>query len=289
MYKFVFALIVVLSINSFALAQTETSNQWEYLIVSLSEFTTPLGEEAEIAKPKLLGKRTGTVGFHQQESYQKEFDRLGRFGWELVSVTPPNYENSSGNGQLQGSQFVFKRVFDAARTSREAEEKQKLDEQFQISSAQTKQNKPEIIDLDALESQQKTENLRRADEQKLRQDLENVKNVAVKVKQIRSFSIPDRGFNASAEIEIDGSAVLLREGNKFRLSEAEKYLKEKSIDVFNQIGLRTANISDQPISTYRRNNENISIKVSLVLNYQGTSKTVSQTLLSGVYINAGNR
>lgn len=294
MNKIVFALILAFCASYTAFAQAAKTEQWEYLIVSTGGFSLAPGEEAEPAKTKYLGKRTGTLGFNQLENYQKEFDRLGQLNWELVAVVAPlsTYNNTrqSGEEQFKGSQFVFKRRFDVLRSRREADEQQQRNDQVQATATQGKLTKIELVDLDALEYTQKVEQVRRADEQKLRQALESVKNVRLKIDKLSSDSIPDRSFSVYAEVTIDGSADLLKNGNQYRISEAQKYLKEKAIDTFNQIGLRTFSVNDEPFINYQPSNRgNTTIKVSLALNSQGTSRIVAQGFLNGVYPNTINR
>ena len=147
-------------------AVAEEVAEWEYLVVSYGTtyFTNPLLdlEPHNAARSKvMLFSDLGLTLPSEAFSLQSNMDVLGRFGWELVGLV-----GSIGGDQ----QLVFKRLFDAERSSTEAErireQREALISEFVSSQTANEAGTPSrLLDLDQVERAQAIEarNLRDAE------------------------------------------------------------------------------------------------------------------------------
>lgn len=279
---------------------------WEYLVVNVNELTnenntSETKQEIPDLQPtasKINNKNFGyikdgltyyatTYGFIR---VQAVLDYLGKSSWELAGIIPPEI---GGGNTLGKARLIFKRRFNNNRSIQEAEERRKQEErqkqidELQAKSKSTSQNrtdvkkaelaKVEIVDLDALEFQQKNEALQLGQVQKIRQALENIKTVKLVIEKMNSGSVPNRYTSISGVIKIDGTLELLKDG-KYRASEAKKFLRDKAVEIAAQMGLQ---IYGEPFDDSGNGNTNIDI--SLVVTYRGGSKVVASERLSGFY------
>ena len=316
MRKPILFLLFLIASASFKIgAQTQTippfalpnEVQWEYLAATVNETNVnkPFNNIENLQPTRIKTntlpygyERNGKIYFAYLFNFvrvQAAIDSLGKNGWELVGIVPPDLKNGTSSPNETG--LIFKRKFDRNRSEREFKYWRRRELTQIAKFEQTSPDPNEIIDLDDLELRKKTVDLRRDDERKLRQALEKVKNVSLKINKVSSGSYYSekqaKFFDAFADVTIDGSAALLKDGNKFRFSEAKKYLKEKADDIFNQIGLRAAKSGDQTLPTFFENGfesgrGNTLIKINLVLNYQGKSKTVTEGFLRGDFTDVTN-
>jgi hypothetical protein len=226
---FVCLLVSILILNAAAqnADKNQTNEAWEYLIVSVSSFNN--WENSNVPN-KWIGRKQGNVGFFQETQVQNEFDRLGRLGWELVGILPSNTEVNN-MPSFQFSKFVFKRRYDAGRSRREADEQTKL-------LAELKNNPPtaansELIELDRAEFAARENEATNRVKTRFEQSL---KGSAIKF-EISRFQYNSQNKRIIADIVVDASSALLQDGNKYRLSEAKKYIEQIAEEIFNKIGL----------------------------------------------------
>ncbi len=202
---------------------------WEYLIVSNVNFND---KEKLNVMDKWLGRRQGNAGFYQYAAPQNEFDRLGKLGWELVGIVPGGTgENQSS---IENSRFIFKRPFDAVRSAREAVEAKQLADELK-SNSPNKVKTENLIELDREDIVNKTNEIAENAKRDLEKIIDNPSVVSIQNVQTGYPKDTKLGF---ADIVVDGSSVLLKDGNKYRLSEAKKYTRQIATEIFNKIGLR---------------------------------------------------
>jgi hypothetical protein len=150
------------------------------------------------------------------ENGNVNLNELGRKSWELVGLT-----FNEGNPV----RLFFKRAYIPERTRLEAE---------QAKNAESPKVKVDFVELDQAEfvaRENETAN-------KIKNRFEQaVKNSGIKV-EIRQISYDSRSKQIRAFVVVDGSSVLLKDGNKYRLSEAKKYNRQIASEIFNRIGLK---------------------------------------------------
>ena len=203
---------------------------------------------------------------------EKNLYDLGQQNWELVSVVPPSLSDGTTNGIAR---FIFKRPFDVLRNSREAELKKRLEEQ-------SRQSQVELVNLDALEIQ----SARTEDEEKAKA------RIAQAIKQVKGFSVlsfkPYASFfnvnvpSIGGEIVIDGSKELLKEGNKYRASEVAKFIRQAGNEIYRMIDLTSKGDNQEPFLPYFSGYQpGVSIKLSVVVIYNGVTKTLAEGTVQG--------
>ncbi len=254
--------------------KTVSDEAWEYLIVSVGTF----GDKEKLTvADKWLGRRQGSIGFYQDTSTQNEFDRLGKLGWELVGIVPGGAGESQAS--TENSRFIFKRQFDIARSARESEESKQL-------AIELKNNSPNkvktefLVELDRAEILNKTNEIAENAKRNLEQIINNLSVISIKNVQTYYPKNTKLGF---ADIVVDGSSVLLKEGNKYRLSEAKKYARQIATEIFNKVGLRQV----LPGEDFFSENGNFStrgevlIRLSVVINHNGATREVAGGQITG--------
>lgn len=248
---------------------------WEYLIITLSTFTDK--EDLKVSD-KWLGRRQGKLGFYQDALTQNEFDRIGKLGWELVGILPVNLNDQPS---FSYSKFIFKRKSDAARSEREAEELKKLTNELRNSNSINTTNTESLIELDQTEIVAQKKEVAVKAESRLEKSLKNVGVNSITSLQTRYYS--NNSKQTYAEIIIDGSSALLKDGNKYRLSEAKKYVRQIASELFNKLRLKQVSPNEDFYDEYGRFNYGgeVFIKVSLVINYNGKSQNVSNGYING--------
>jgi len=271
-------LVLVIAFASFSLsAQTSfkiaSSEGWEYLIVSV--LTLSDKENLNVSE-KWIGRRQGNVGFSQDAQTQNEFDRLGKLDWELVGIFSVNMNDQPS---FNNSKFIFKRKFDAARSEREAEELKKLENEIKNALPNTGMA-TDLIELDQAEFKAKQNEVADRAKAKLEQAIKNTSIVSV-VNLTIAYS--DNSKQTYAEIVVDGSSALLEGANKYRLSEAKRYARQIAAELFNKIGLRQVSPNEDFYNEYGNFSYRgeVTVKFSIVINYNGATRTVAVGYISG--------
>ena len=203
---------------------------------------------------------------------EKNLNDLGQQNWELVGVVPPSLSDGTTNGIAR---FIFKRPFDAFRNSQEAELKKKNEEQ-------SRQSQVELVNLDALEIQ----SARTEDEEKAKAKIEQ------EIKRIKGFSILSFKPYASipnaidrrigGELVIDGSKELLKDGNKYRASEVATFIRQAGNEIYRMIDLTSKDANQEPFVPYFYGyRTGVTIKLSVVVIYNGVTKTLTEGTVQG--------
>jgi hypothetical protein len=209
--------------------QTSSPNsadpQWEYIVVSYGKtlFENP---------QKTLAYRTlGLSGGSEAIAFESNLDIMGRFGWELVAIV----------GQIGGDQqLVLKRRYDKARSANESgmilqgkevylkdladiiERSNRLAEEARL-QAEAEKNKPQLVDLDALDEQAAQHRKFQALEKSYvaafqRTDLAPSSTITVK----SSFS-----GGVIVDIRTNLTENFLKDGNSYRRKDVAAYLKSQ--------------------------------------------------------------
>ncbi len=273
MFTKILSLTLVIIFNCCLLsAQTPkksvSDETWEYLIVSVGTFSD---KEKLTVADKWLGRRQGSIGFYQDTSTQNEFDRLGKLGWELVGIVPGGAGESQAS--TENSRFIFKRQFDVARSARESEESKQLANELKNNSP-NKVKTEFLVELDRAEILNKTNEIAENAKRNLEQIINNPSVISINNVQTYYPKNTKLGF---ADIVVDGSSVLLKDGNKYRLSEAKKYARQIATEIFNKLGLRQISpnedfFSENGVSGSRGE---VFITLSIVINHNGAPRQVA--------------
>lgn len=206
------------------------------------------------------------------ENGNVNFNELGQKSWELVGIVAPTISDgySSGTGK-----FIFKRPFDALRSKQEAELQRKNEEQL-------RQQQVEFADLDAIEKQSSQKEDEEKAKIKIEQTIRGVKGLTIlNIKPSAWFpSAEDR--RVGAEVVIDGSKELLRDGGKYRSSEAGKFIRQAANEIYKAAQLKPRYANQEMFTTnYDSNAAGVNIKISVVINYKGTVKTLAEGMIQG--------
>jgi hypothetical protein len=209
-------------------------------------------------------------------------------GWEMTGAV--------SSEQLNLTYLYFKRPYNAARTKNEIEKLKKVFEDL-LSAAPKPAPLPLLIDLDGTDERQKTDEHDRADEARLRSGLEKVKDLPMTI-----FSVTGQGASPTvphvgAEIVLDATGILLKNGNQYRASEVEKYAKDAAkliadtarIKVGNTIEGRARAISYKSFTPVKIGTpfvayDEIGIRISVVLNVKGNQLIVWQGWIAGKWL-----
>lgn len=252
-----------------------SESTWEYLVVTISNFEDK--EDLNVSN-KWMGRREGKLGFSQDAQTQNEFDRIGKLGWELVDFFPFNINEKP---VFSESKFIFKRKFDAARSAREAEELKKLVNELKNSGPVNTTDNKDLIELDQAEITAQKKEAEGKAKDKLEQSLKNAGVNSITKLENRNYN---NGFRQTyAEVVIDGSSALLKEENKYRFSEAKKYVLQTASELFSKIGLKQVLPNEHFYNergSFNYGGEVI-IKVSIAINYNGKSRNVSVGYING--------
>ncbi len=250
---------------------------WEYLIVSNGNF----GDKEKLnVTDKWLGRRQGNAGFYQFAAPQNEFDRLGKLGWELVGIVPGGAGENPAS--IENSRFIFKRQFDAVRSARETEEAKQLANETKI--IQPDKGKTEnLVELDRAELVNKRKETAENAKTNLEQIINNPSIVSI---QNVETQYPNNTKLGRADIIVDGSAALLKDGNKYRLSEAKKYARQIAAEIFNKVGLRQVSPSEDFFSENGNfsNRGGVLFRLSVVINHNGAAREVAGGYITGNWI-----
>lgn len=270
-----FATFFTLLFFSFSSAQNSEEFSWEYLVVSIGNF----GDKQDFnPADKYLGRRQGNVGFSQDKPTQNEFDRLGTLGWELVGILPMNSGEQSNIGFAK---FIFKRRLNFQRSQYESEELKKLTQELN----NKKPTEPEFIDLDAVNAQSTQKEKERRANEKIEQTIRKIQGYSIiSVKGTSWFPSQD-DRRVTAEVVIDGTKELLKDRNKFRSSEVRNFIRQAASEIFKAAELKPLYGNQEPFQEYYDSNiKGVNIKLSVVVNYNGKTKTLAEGAVFGNWL-----
>jgi len=251
--------------------------QWEYLVVSFGKtyFSDPIEDPETKTKgiSKLLNySKAGIVSAQEALLVQMQMDTLGKFGWELVGVI----------GAIGGDQqMVFRRAYDPDQSKAEAtlireEGERLLAAQRSAREAAPQQATENFIDLDAADRATAIAEVRTKEETRLKAAVETVKSYQILKVTVISDALTPNDSRVKAEVVVDGSAKLLKDGNKYRSSEAQSLAKEVASAISGAAGLR-----QQYTGTLAYTLGEVKIDISVVVSSQGREKVVATANMGG--------
>lgn len=283
---FFLSFLIILACSAVYIAQPTPpplmpTSQWEYLVLEFNGGgTTLISTEKDPAVGK-VGWRDDNFGgrlvrYSDNRSTQAVLDDMGRRGWELVRVT-----------SAEKNSFVFKRPFVASRSAKETAELEKLEQDVKAGIKPVVKKEP-LIDLDRADAKAADDALANQAKAKLEQAIKNAgleSLVSVKT-QYSSYS-----RESWAEVMIDGSAALLKDGNKYRETEAKKYVSEIADQLFKKSGLQQVPGTDRyyfDIGGVSKRGE-IVINLSVFIKYNGRESVVSRGAITGNWMAANHQ
>jgi len=270
---FLVFLCVSFSYSQNSRSQNETS--WEYLEISVVD--------------NACSSRSYTCRHYHYFNSGVRFDGpasvdwINKSGWELANVM-------SNEGFLNG--LLFRRAFNKERTEKEIEWlKTELDKERQT----IKETKPvsDLVDLDRLEAIRKLDDFDKSEEARLRTALEKINNLPLKIISVSSDAASTDYSRVGAELVLDGTSIFLKDGNKYRSLEVDKYFKEtvkQILDGLNVSSNSTINSNVQGISNgafkpeigkFSFSGNGVTLKVSVIVNYQNRQNIVAQGWIYG--------
>ncbi len=263
--------ILLFSSFSFAQGRRNTLTQWEYLEVSGTKYSSGYYQITRYYRD--YNFLTSAANFAGQNSLEWIKDS----GWELVGVV--------NNGENPVSLF-FKRPFNKTRTENEIA---RLKKNYETESQMPVKQKSSLIDLDEQEFQQKLADYNKSEEVNLTEALAQIKNFPLQIISVQSKSSRFDYENLSAEIVLDATSVLLKNGKSYRSSEAEKYYQDFVKQITENLRLMqvgsTNGIAQQiseglfslrPIGKTYGNNDQITIYISVIVNADNKQNIVAQ-------------
>jgi len=273
--------VLLLTLLAASHAAAEEVAEWEYLVVSYGTtyFTNPLLdlEPHNAARSKvMLFSDLGLTLPSEAFSLQSNMDVLGRFGWELVGLV-----GSIGGDQ----QLVFKRLFDAERSSTEAErireQREALIAEFVSAQSANEADAPNrLLDLDRVERAQATEarNLRDAGIVVAIVDAAMSASpllTLVAREAVGSAYDPSSSPRVSVSVTIDVTDVALVGQNQYRMSHVMREI-DRLRDALLASGLR-----EQRLGTCRDETSAVDITVVAVIQHDGSATDVARRPLAG--------
>ena len=273
--KWLSALFLAFLCASFSLAQGvkgQNETKWELLEIS----GTGACSSASGRNCRYYHYLTSGVSVRAQASLEWMKDS----GWELVGVAT--------NDQYYG--LYFKRPYNKTRTD---DEIKKISTEFEKDIPKPTDNKL-LVDLDAFEAQQKVAEFDKKEELKLRTALEGIKDLPVRIVSVSSGSLAANRTRVGAEIVVDATSVLLKDGNKYRSSDADRYFKEIVPQIADRINLsynRNSRLqsyaqditrgSFKPVIGNYTFYDGVNLKISVVVNYKNQPIVVAQSTIRG--------
>jgi len=255
-----------------------TGPQWEYLVISFGKtyFSDPNAEPETKTKglSKLISySRIGVVSATEALTVEWQMDTLGKFGWELVGIV----------GAIGGDQqMVFRRRYDPTQSRAEAalireEGERLLATQRQLASDLAQ---ADFVDLDEVERIAAIAQTRQTEETRLRSAIDSLRNPAINNVKIVSTASAPNGSAVRAEVTVDGSVQLLREGNKYRSQEAQTLSNQIAAAIYSAAGL-ISEYGAASSSNLGYSLGEVKISVSISVSNQGKQKTVATAVTGG--------
>jgi hypothetical protein len=201
------ALFLVFLYVSFTFAQNvrkQNEAQWEFLQVSAVRTCNLYGFQKDC-------RRYEYIASGEFFDAQNSLVWIKESGWELVGVsTSENFHA-----------LYFKRLYNKARTENEIVW---LKKEFEKESP--KPAASSLIDLDTIENKQKLDAFNQSEVSRMRTALEQISGLPIKIISVASEAVSVRNPRAGAEIVLDATPVLLKDGNRYRSSDADKYYQD---------------------------------------------------------------
>lgn len=253
-------------------------SQWEYLIASFGKtyFSSP-AEVPEITATglsKLVGySQLGLGSVQEAPLTQSQMDKLGKFGWELVGIV----------GAIGGDQqMVFKRRFDPEQSKKEAELVRQEGDKLLAAKKQEEERlvklaanpAQELLELDQYEKDSARAKTRQNEEMRLNEALGGMNDPRILSIAVSSTADNPNDSEAQVKIVYNGTEELLKDGNKYRKSEAEKLALGIARRACAAAKLKGTTVD----STWARE---INITVNISINYQGRSLVVASGVAAG--------
>jgi hypothetical protein len=168
---------------------------------------------------KLVGySKAGVVSASEAMSVQQQMDVLGKFGWELISIV-----GSIGGDQ----QMIFRRSYDSRRSINEealiraeGERLLALQQKASVDVVPPEEQSAKLEDLDEIEKKEKIVAAHRVGEMRLASVIDLVKQSYPISEVVYSRLYPTLDSPLVATITVNGTSELLKEGNKYRGTEA---------------------------------------------------------------------
>lgn len=277
-------LTVVIFLSGFGALHAQTARGivlWEYLIVTQVQNDHGTIGSGEFRYYNYL---TSEESFRGPAS----LGWLKASGWEMTGVVL--WEQSAS------TELYFKRPYNAVRTKSEIEKLKKTLEDA-VSGASKPVAPPILIDLDRADERQKTDERDRAEEARLRSALGKVKDLPVTVVSVTGGAASPTAPRVAAEIVLDATGALLKNGNQYRASEAEKYAKDAATLIADAARIKMErpvegraraisykSFTPAKIGTPFNFYDEIDIRISVVLNVNGKQIIVWQGWIIGKWL-----
>lgn len=208
-----------------AMASDTASDQWEYLVVSFGKtyFSDPSDSKDSGASKTVSMSSVGVIVTQEALATQRNMDKLGRFGWELVGIV-----GSIGGDQ----QMMFKRPYDPKRAAREATVIAREAQLLAAASkaAGEKDASAAVVDLDSIERLQRRSKI---DQDKTTLYQDKAKEAVGKDNVISNCSVAvvydgddkDTIDTIRVTVEVDVTKTMISEGNQYRRSQVRTLAK----------------------------------------------------------------
>ena len=202
-----------------------------------------------------------------KENSNFNFNDLGQKVWELTGLT--FIEN-------QSTRFIFKRPYDAERSRQETE--------LQKNNEQNRQPQVEFVNLDEIEKQSSQKEAEEKAKYRIEQAIKSIKGFSIV--SLKSFAwfpnIPNiKDRRISGEVIIDGSKELLKDGNKYRASEVDKFIRQAANELYKSAGLKPRYANEEIFTYHNSGGNGVKVKISVVVNYKGVAKTLAEGVVQG--------
>ena len=282
--KILILFLAITLFSAFSSAQTDKNVKpidWEYLEISgTKSFNTEYYQTVLYRDYNFLTSAKKLTG-------QDSLEWLKDSGWELVSVV--NYGEGANIG------LFFKRPYSVTRTTTEIASLEKGYERETLTPQSSA--KSALVDLDEQEFRRKLATYNKGEETNIQTVLEQIKSFPLKIISVHSNASKLGATRFDAEIVIDATSVLLKDGKNYRASEADKYFG----DAVKQIGEKLRITPDSYISQLKSHSQEISkgyfktapigafsnkfseinLKISAVIVSDGQQNIVAQDVIYG--------
>ncbi len=127
----------------------------------------------------------------------------------------------------------------------------------------------------------------RQEEERLRNALSKINNSTTKVINVKGAAVELDKTSLAAEIVVDGTLILLKDGNKYRSSEAKSYWQEvvKQISILPELKFNSSsqNFTRFQIGKFANRFGNISIGITVIVNHKNDQIVVAQGVATGFW------
>jgi len=272
-----FALTLLSGVSFAQNSKTRNFSQWEYLeVAGISSCYTP----SRYFNCRRYNYLTTEVSFQGRAS----LEWMKTSGWELVGIAAIPESSAT---------LFFKRPLDRIRTENEIAQLKK-DYEMEVQTVPTPP-KSALTDLDEQEFLQKLADYNRTEEINLRAALGQIKNLSLRIVSVRSKTQRLDSAAISAEIVLDATSILLKDGKSYRSSEAEKFYQDAAKQILKNLRLTSSSspisgnaqriskgsFSPQPIGKFSEIYGGFTIMISVVINICNQQNMVAQNQING--------